>query len=318
MRRLALKLNLLDVPLSDVKTHKTPTPYLGGIAVFIAFTLTLVALRFTTHFPTGTLRALRGILAGGGIMLLLGLLDDVLPKTFGYRSKFIVQAIAGVILIFYGVKIKFIHPEWFGIFITLLWCLAIINSFNIIDIMDGLCAGICFIASLALFFIGLIGEEIYVNFASIVLAGACLGFLPFNLSKKYKIFLGDAGSLSIGFIVAACSMGTSYTKFNQIGLLAPLLILGVPLFDTIFVSYQRIKKGRSPFLGSKDHFALRLGKIGLSKSKVLLLSYLACFILSFLAFLVTRVKLEMAILVLIITILISYYIALKIGKIEIE
>ena len=251
MRKIAQRFGVLDRPTSEIKTHKFPVPYLGGAAIFISFIVTLLLLRFTTDFPTGTLRALRGIVYGSSIVFLLGLLDDIFPEIFRYRWKFLIQALAFICPVVYGISIRFIQPVWFAIIVTLIWGVLIINAFNIIDVIDGLSSGVCVISCIAFFVIGLLGEEIYVNYASLILAGSCIGFLPYNLSKREKIFMGDAGSLSIGFIIATISMGTSYTKFNEIALLAPVFILGVPIFDTLFVSYHRLKSGGIPFVGSR-------------------------------------------------------------------
>jgi UDP-N-acetylmuramyl pentapeptide phosphotransferase/UDP-N-acetylglucosamine-1-phosphate transferase len=105
----------------------------------------------------------------------------------------------------------------------------------------------------------------YVNFCSIALAVAILGFLPFNMSKSKKIFMGDAGSLFVGFVMANLAMGTSYSSINNFGIFAPLFILAIPIYETILVSVCRIRKGKLPFLGSKDHYALRLEKMGFSR-----------------------------------------------------
>lgn len=318
MRLIAKRFNVLDYPSSPIKTHKMPTPYLGGVAIFVSFCLTLVLLRFTTSFPTGTLRTLRGILSGGFIIFILGLFDDIFPQFFGYKKKLLIQAFAFILPIVYGINIKFVQPYWFAIFLTILWGLLVTNAFNIIDVIDGLASSICVVAALAFFFIGLVGEEIYVNFAAVALAGACLGFLPFNLSNRYKIFMGDAGSLSIGFITAILSMGTSYTELNEIALLAPIFILGVPIFDTIFVSYHRIKGGGVPFLGSKDHFALRLEKFGLNRGHILMLSCGVSIGLSLIAFLITRIKLLPALFLIFVTFLIIGIFSLKLSKIRVE
>lgn len=317
-RLVALRLKILDFPSSDIKTHTKATPYLGGVAIFLSFMIVIIFLRLLTHFPTGTLRALRGMVFGGTLIFLIGLIDDLLKNGLNYRLKFLLEVIAAVFVLSYGIYIKFITPSWFAIALSIIWIIGIINAFNIIDVIDGLSSGVCALSCLAFFFIALIGEEIYVNFASIVLAGAALGFLPFNLSKKYKIFMGDAGSLFIGFIIAAISMGTSYTKFNEIGLLAPILILGIPIFDTIFVMGARLAQGRSPFLGSKDHFALRLEKMGYSRRQILIRSYLISLILGVCAFLVTRVSLVYAIFIYLIIMAIGYFFSLKLMSVRVE
>jgi len=293
-RLIAIKLNIFDHPHSDVKTHKVSTPYLGGLAIWIGWFVSLFVVRFFTHFPTGTLRSLRGIITGSIVILCLGLFDDVLPLGLGFRKKFLVQSVAAICIILFGVRLSFISPYFMAFGFSVIWVVGITNAFNIIDIMDGLSSGIAVIASLAFLFIALPNEQIYVNFCAIALAGGCLGFIPYNFSRDKKIFMGDTGSLTIGFILAAVAMGTSYTKLNIIGLFAPLLILAIPVYDTFLVMYLRWRRGISPFLGSKDHFALRLERMGYSRKQILAITYMASALLSLGAFLVTRLPFRYA------------------------
>jgi UDP-GlcNAc:undecaprenyl-phosphate/decaprenyl-phosphate GlcNAc-1-phosphate transferase len=288
VRWLALRFDWMDAPTSSVKTHKVTTPSLGGAAIYAGFVAALLCMRFWTQFPTGTLRSLRGVLLGGTLMFALGIIDDLKkPKGLGFKPKFAVQAVAAALLIVFGIQIRFITPDYFSIALTFLWVVGITNAYNIIDIMDGLSASQAAIAALSLLLISLPSEEHYVNIASAALAGAALGFLPWNFSKRYKIFMGDAGSLLLGFVLAAMSMGTKFTEVNTVGVFCPLLILLVPMYDTFLVMYLRLRKGQSPFLGSKDHFALRLEKVGYSRASIVLMAAVAAGFLGFCAFLVT-------------------------------
>lgn len=290
-RITALKFNILDHPHTKIKTHKNPTPYLGGLGIWGGWLISLFAIRFFTNFPSGTLRSLRGIIIGSFIVLLIGLVDDILPKGLTFKKKFLFQSIAALLVIFFGVRINFITPYFAALILSVLWVIGITNAFNIIDIMDGLSSGIALISGLAFLFIALPSEQIYVNFCAAAIVGGCLGFIPYNLSVGKKIFMGDTGSLTIGFILASISMGTSYSKANEIALISPLLILAIPIYDTFLVMYFRWRKGISPFLGSKDHFALRLEKIGFSRKQILIITYVACLLLSLSAFLITRLSL---------------------------
>jgi UDP-GlcNAc:undecaprenyl-phosphate/decaprenyl-phosphate GlcNAc-1-phosphate transferase len=318
MRALAIRLKILDRPWSDVKTHMQAVPYLGGVAVALALSLSLLAARFLTRFPTGTLHALRGIFLGGVIIVLLGLADDLKPKGLGYRFKFLVQFIAALCLISFDTRIAFISPHWFANLLTAVWVVGVINAINIIDIMDGLAGGIGVIASFGFFFISLPSEEIYVNFAAAALAGSLLGFIPYNLSKRLKIFLGDAGSLLIGFMLAALSLGTAYTRVNNLGVFAPILILGIPLYDTFLVFYLRFQRGISPFLGSRDHFALRLERYGFFREEILVLCYAASLMLTFIAYEVTIVPWGCAILIYTVTGTIALALGIWLARIPIE
>ncbi|MBI4656121.1 MAG: undecaprenyl/decaprenyl-phosphate alpha-N-acetylglucosaminyl 1-phosphate transferase [Elusimicrobia bacterium] len=297
IRKWSVKLGFLDTP-SLIKTHKSPTPAFGGISIAFSFALALIIMRFCTSFPTGTLRDLRIILAGGGIIFLLGLFDDLKkPGGLGFKIKFIVQFLVAFFVAVSGIRINFIEPQYLSFILSVFWIVGISNALNIIDIMDGLCASQVIIACMGFLFISLPSESIYVNFASCALAGAALGFIPCNFSKRHKIFLGDSGSLFCGFILALIAMGAKYSKVNPLGVYAPLFILAIPLYDTIFVSIMRLKRGESPFVGSRDHFALRFEKLGFSRHRIVILTLIAAAVLTAVAFLVTKVPLVWGILI---------------------
>jgi UDP-GlcNAc:undecaprenyl-phosphate GlcNAc-1-phosphate transferase len=319
VRIVALKFKILDMPHSAIKTHIAPTPYLGGVAIFIAFWVSIFTIRFVTSFPTGTLNSLRGILSGSVVIFLLGLIDDIKHRGLGFGTKLIIQTIASILLFLYGISIKFIHPTWFALFVSIIWVVGISNSLNIIDVMDGLASGVALIAALGFFLIGIpLEKEIYVNFVSIALIGACLGFIPYNLSKKYKIFMGDTGSLFLGFMLASISLGTKYTEVSNIGLFAPILILAIPIYETFLVTYFRWKKGMLPFLGSKDHFALRLERAGYSRKKIIILTYATGAVLSFFAFIVTIESFYFALSILISITLCAIFIGYHLSKIKVD
>lgn len=295
VRALALRLDILDTPSSSVKTHKIATPCLGGMAIYCAYVATLLLLRYQTQFPTGTLRSLRGLLIGGTLVFLLGVVDDLQkPHGLGFKPKFAVQALAACVLVAFGLRIQFITPDYLALGLTVFWIVGITNAFNIVDIMDGLSASQAAIAALGFLVISLPSEELYVNFASASLAGAALGFLPWNMSERRKIFMGDSGSMLLGFWLAAIALGAKYSEVNTLGPYAPLFILLIPMYDTFFVMYLRLRQGLSPFLGSKDHFALRLEKVGYSRERIVLMAAAAAAFLGFCAFLVTLLPLAWA------------------------
>lgn len=286
-RAAAVVFNILDRPITDVKTHKEPVPYLGGVAIFVAFAFSLLWIRSLTDFPTGTLRSLRGVLCGAAALALLGLVDDIRHKGLHYSTKFAIQIVAALMVVSFDVRIQFIKPGWLASAVTVLWIVGVTNAFNLIDIMDGLASGVTAVATAAFLFIALPTEAIYVNFAAAALCGACLGFVPYNLSKRMKIFMGDSGSLMLGFVCSSLALGTSYGERTQLALLAPLLILALPLYDTALVSIMRIKRGMSPFVGSRDHFPLRLEAMGWSRPQILVLSMSLALLLALCALTVT-------------------------------
>lgn len=287
MRWFAVQFNILDRPSTPVKTHVMATPYLGGVAIFAGIAVTLLLTRVLTHFPTGTLRSLRGILIGITFMLAVGLVDDIKNRGLNFKWKFLFQFIGALLLIAFDIRIKFIHPVWLAYVVTIIWVVGVTNAFNIIDIMDGLASSQAFIACAAFLLISIPSEEIYVNFAASAVAGACLGFFPYNMSGRLKIFMGDAGSLTLGFLLSALSLGTSYSRVSEIGVLAPILILGLPLYDTFFVSFMRLSQGKSPFLGSKDHLALKLRALGFNGRQVVAVLAASAIVFSLTAYFVT-------------------------------
>lgn len=295
VRFLSLSRGWMDHPATSVKTHKVSTPSLGGIAIYCAYVGTLLLLRVWTQFPTGTLRSLRGLIIGGTLVFILGVVDDLKkPHGLHFKPKFTVQSLAACVLLYFGIRIRFISPDYLAMVFTMLWVVGITNALNIIDIMDGLSASQAAIAALGFLMISLPSEELYVNLASAALAGAVLGFLPWNMSHRRKIFMGDSGSMLLGFLLAGISLGTKYSEVNPLGVFAPLFILLVPMYDTLFVMVLRLRKGQSPFLGSKDHFALRLEQVGYSRQRIVLMAAGAAAFLGFCAFLVTQLTLAWA------------------------
>lgn len=317
VRLLSLRLGVLDTPGSAVKTHKEPTPVFGGVAIYLGFMATMLLLRLTTSFPTGTLYNLRALVIGGSLVFMLGLVDDLKrPEGVDYKPKFVIQILAAALLIVFGLRIRFLQPAYVAYAVTVVWVVGVTNAFNIVDIMDGLSASQAAVAALGFLMIALPSEELYVNFASAALAGAALGFLPWNLSKKRKIFMGDSGSLLLGFVLAGISLGTRYSEVNDAGVFAPLLILFVPAFDTLFVSLLRLNQGKSPFLGSKDHFALRLEKMGLTRGWVVLIAALAAGFMGFCAFLVTLLPLRGAIAVYVLVAVLVLWVGRRMAQVE--
>jgi len=274
VRKGALLYDIVDRPDGKLKNHKDPVAYLGGIAVYLAVLLTL-ALTFDLS------REILGILLSGTIIVILGIIDDfkVLPP----KIKFIGQAIAAFVLIKSGIYIKLVFlPLWINIILSFLWLMVITNAFNIIDVMDGLATGIGCLVSIILFIVAIMNQHVLIAILTIALAGALLGFLRYNFEPA-KIYLGDTGSLFIGLLLGALSMIGSYTQNNLAACFSPVIILGIPIFDTVFVIYIRWRRGIPIIYGSPDHFALRLRKWRFSTNQTVILSYAASLILGLLA-----------------------------------
>ncbi len=286
MRKAALQLGILDAPDRKLKKHENAVPYFGGVAVFLGFLMTVGVL---TEFDQATL----GLLLSGSIALMVGLIDD-----FGVLTplqKLLGQTLAALVLVKSGtfIKLEFL-PLYVAIPLTVLWILAVTNAMNIIDIMDGLASGVATIAALAIAIVNLMAGRDSQAFLSLVLAGATLGFLRHNFHPA-KIFLGDAGSLFIGFMLAALSMNAGYTRVNLLAVISPVLILGIPLFDLGLVMLIRWNMGIPVMKGSPDHFALRLRRCKLSVRETAVVTYIAGVLLAGVALLITQIPMEWAV-----------------------
>ena len=239
-------------------------PYLGGAAVYLAF---VVALGVTYSFS----REVLALLLAGTMVVLLGLVDDI--GAISPRAKFLGQGLAVLVLMKAGITIQIVWLPWYVSWpLTFVWLIGITNAINLVDIMDGLAAGVGLIVALSLLAVALVNGNHQIAILTATLAGALAGFLRYNFQPA-RIYLGDTGSLFIGLNLGALAMIGRYTEHNNIGVLVPLVILGVPIFDTLFVMYIRRRRGVSMFLGSPDHVALRLRRWRLSVRQTVLVSY---------------------------------------------
>lgn len=264
MRRAAIQFGIVDRPDGRLKQHAEAVPYLGGLAVFLSFVITL-----GTVFEFS--QAVLGILLSGTLMLLVGLIDDL--GVLSPWEKLAGQSIAVFTLLKAGLFIKLVFiPPLPALVLSILWLLAVTNALNIIDIMDGLASGVAAIAAGFLAIVAVHNAEPMVAVMASALAGSLTGFLRYN-APPARIYLGDSGSLFIGLTLSALAMNGGYTTKNSLAMLTPLIILGVPLIDLAFVFVVRLEKGLSPFRGSPDHIALRLRCLGLSVAQTVGLAY---------------------------------------------
>lgn len=297
MRKFAKKWGLVDQP-AERKVHLRATPLGGGIGIVLGVILPLGTVQIIAWMlssvdplpdwiPSFLAIHLDGvqersgimwiILAGGVVLAILGIIDD--KYSIPWKPRLFVQLIVAIILTIAGVNGSlFIALPWVASLITVFWILGLINSFNFLDNMNGLSAGIAFIASVlfAIVMLTSLSEPRWlVGGVMLVLAGSLFGFLYHNW--RGKIFMGDSGSYFIGLMMASMTvLGTFYddTIGNKHVVLVPLCILAVPLYDTISVVLIRLKQGRSPFLPDKSHFSHRLVELGLSPKHAVLTVYL--------------------------------------------
>jgi UDP-GlcNAc:undecaprenyl-phosphate GlcNAc-1-phosphate transferase len=270
MRDAAIRFGIVDRPDGRLKQHREPVPYLGGLGIYLAFLLALASVEGVVA-ALSFRREVLGLLLAGSIVVILGLVDDL--GQLGPWTKLAGQLVAIWVLIKSGIYIQLIFiPAWVGVALTVLWMLAVTNAFNLIDIMDGLSAGTALVAALVLLVVADLDGGYLTATLLAALAGACLGFLGHNFEPA-RIYMGDTGSLFLGLMLGALAMDNAYTHHSRLGALAPAMILGVPLFDMLFVMYIRWRRGLPVMLGSPDHVALRLRKWRLSTRQTVLLSY---------------------------------------------
>jgi UDP-GlcNAc:undecaprenyl-phosphate GlcNAc-1-phosphate transferase len=253
----------LDRPEGALKRHAEPTPYLGGLAVFLPF-LVSAALVFTLD------QAFLGVLLAATLAALLGLMDD-----FGAMRpavKLAGQLVVILVLVRADVRIDVdVLPTGANIALTALWMLTAMNAVNFLDVVDGLAAVACLVAAAFLLLLAVLTDGSGMASIAAALLGALAGYLRYSLPQA-RIFLGDCGSLFLGATLGAAALALDYTHVNRWALAAPLLILAVPLFEIAFTVAARCARGLSPWRGSPDHVALRLRRLGLSVPQVLVVA----------------------------------------------
>lgn len=271
VKKLAFKIGAVDVPKDERRVHSEPIPHLGGIAIYLAFVISVLV--FIPLSP-----AVMGMLIGGSFIVALGVVDDI--KELSPKIKLAGQILAAVVLVMFGIKVEWVTNPLGGMFylgklsipLTIFWIVGITNTLNFIDGLDGLAAGISSIASFTLFLVALKEGNTMVVLMTAALAGAALGFLPYNFNPA-KIFMGDTGAMFLGYILAAISIEGAIKSAAAIALIVPILALGLPIFDTIFAIIRRIANGCPVTQADKDHIHHRLLARGLSQRQVVLIMY---------------------------------------------
>ncbi len=289
VRVLAYKMGAIDIPTDNRRMHKKPVPRLGGLAIYLGFVLT--TLIFSEVSPT-----LITIWLGGTAIVILGMLDDVLRLKA--VIKLIVQIGVAGIAVWQGLTIERITVAGqtieFGslaIPITMLWIVGLTNAINLIDGLDGLSCGVSAISAISLLLVSLVlGENPATTVLIGILAGSCLGFLPFNTNPA-KIFMGDTGALFLGYTLSVVSISGVLKMHTIVSFIIPLLIFAFPILDTAFAFTRRILHGKSPFSPDRGHLHHRLIDMGLNQKQVVAILYSLCAILGLSALMFTGDKL---------------------------
>jgi UDP-GlcNAc:undecaprenyl-phosphate GlcNAc-1-phosphate transferase len=283
VRDFAIARAWVSAPCSDRHLHSQPQPRLGGVAIFLAFILSCsVALFLSRYFPQFnlhfSLRTVFAILGPASLVFMLGVYDDLWPV--GPYAKFTVQAVAATMLYAAGLRIVVVpllfgsHQfSWFiGLPLTVLWVLAITNAFNLIDGLDGLAAGSALFSTLVVFVVALVTQSWLVALMGLALVGATLGFLRFNFSPA-TIFLGDCGSLFIGFVLSALALQGAVKAPTIIAVAIPVVSFGLPILETTLSILRRFISGRPVFIGDREHIHHKLLQQGLSHRQVVIVLY---------------------------------------------
>lgn len=322
VKQWAERVKAIDVPKDNRRVHKTPTPLLGGLAIYFACIIGMLLF-------VSLDKKILGVLAGATLIVVCGYFDDIKPLS--PKTKFAVQIIAAVIVMYCGVRIdrvtnpfQFIYKaNWIelGIFaypITLLWIVGLTNAFNLIDGLDGLAAGVSAISSVTLLTVALlIGPgDYYIIVLTAILAGSILGFLPYNFNPA-KIFMGDTGAMFLGYMLSVISVMGVLKSATALSMLVPIFAMGLPIFDTLFAMIRRFASGKSMVEGDKGHLHHRLLAKGYSQKKAVLTLYSVSAVLGIGAVALVETKLKTAYILVFVVFLLASMGAKYLGLLDI-
>jgi UDP-GlcNAc:undecaprenyl-phosphate/decaprenyl-phosphate GlcNAc-1-phosphate transferase len=283
VRDFASRRGWVAVPSQDRHLHASPLPRLGGVAIFISFSLSMIAVAviaaYIPHLHAAfSPRTLLTILVPASLVFLLGVYDDL--YSVGPYVKFAVQGLAATMLFMGGLRILNIPvlfgehdlPWPVGLAFTILWVLAITNAFNLIDGLDGLAAGSALFSTLVVFVVTLLNGYSLVTVMTIALAGAILGFLRYNFNPA-TIFLGDSGSLFIGFLLSALALAGAQKSPTIVAVAIPVVSFGLPILETSLSILRRLISGRPVFTADREHIHHKLLQHGLTHRQVVIVLY---------------------------------------------
>ena len=281
VKSFAYNLGAIDVPKDERRMHKVPIPRMGGLAIFLGFIISVLLFVEVDD-------QMKGILLGSVIIVVMGIIDDITPLRASL--KFVIQILAALIPVYYGVQITCIsNPNlfsdnpywnfgWLSIPITVIWIVGLTNAVNLIDGLDGLAIGVSSISALTMLAIAILVAEPQVAVIMAALVGACIGFMPYNMNPA-KIFMGDTGSTFLGYILACITIQGLFKFYAVISFVVPFLILGLPIFDTMFAIIRRISHGQNPMAPDRSHVHHRLIDMGLNQKQAVAVLYVISAIL---------------------------------------
>ena len=294
MRKIAIAKKVIDQPNASHKSHKKPVPYLGGVAIIIGIISISYSTSLISNFTSSTFWLATSVLGPALAVGLIGLWDDV--KNLSPLPRFIAQSIAGIftatVLIITNNVGNPTGSNFFDAVITVLWVVGICNSINFFDNLDGGAAGTVAISSAALAYLALTGDQYLIAALAIVTTGATLGFLVWNKNPA-KIYMGDAGALFLGVLLATLTIRFEPNAKTQIGsYLTPVFLLAVPILDTTVAVISRLRRHISPFQGGQDHLSHRLIRAGLSRKQAALSLWILSALYGAVAIFISRVDLN--------------------------
>lgn len=298
VRRVAVRLNWLDVPSDDRRLHSKAIPRIGGVAIYLSVALTLLTLPLLDNSVTNALQdawsPFVAVLVSATVVFAFGLYDDLVGAS--PRWKFIAQVIAGALLFGLGGRIEvlnipFLNPIELAVpvsfLVTVFWVVGISNAFNLIDGMDGLATGAALFAALVMLVVSLLNGQVVVTVMTVALTGALIGFLRYNFNPA-SIFLGDSGALFIGFSLAALSIQGTQKASTAVAVAIPLMAFGLPILDTGMSIARRFVSGRPLFEGDREHVHHMLLARGWSQRRVAFVLYGVCAMFGLVALLFTQ------------------------------
>lgn len=318
IKKLAFKFNVVDIPKDNRRVHRTTMPKLGGLAIYIAFLIMMFLKKNPIDYSE------IGIIIGSLIIVVGGVIDD--KYAIKPWQKLMFQIAAASVLIFFKVTISVItNPisdvnlyikiaSYISIPLTMFWVIGVTNAFNLIDGLDGLSAGLAFIACITMCIVAFLSGkgDIEVITLTVILGAAILGFLPYNFNPA-SIFMSDVGSQLIGFLLAAISLEGAIKSASAVVIAVPILAFGLPIYDTIFAIIRRKLNGKPIMQADKGHLHHRLLAMGLSQKQAVVIMYLISAVLGLMSVIVMQLANTKAYTVLAIVILIIVIIAFKFG-----
>lgn len=312
IKRLAIQIGAVDKPDAR-KVHHGMMPRLGGLAIFIGY---MASVLYTVQ----DVKSILGLILGSIVLVGVGIWDDV--KQIGPKTKLTGQIIAAVIIVLFGNQVEFITNPWghvwylgyLGIPLTVFWIVGFTNIVNLIDGLDGLAAGISLISCLAIFTLLWQMGQVDLACIALALAGGAGGFLKYNFNPA-KIFMGDTGSMLLGYTMATISIMGAVKTAAAISLVVPIVVLGLPILDTTFAIIRRKINGRPVFKPDKGHVHHRLLALGLSQKQAVLLMYAVTAALGYVAILLAKVNWLVGVALVAAILCVCVFIATKLGMI---